>query len=146
MSLVGPRPQVPADAWMYTREERRLFDARPGITDLASIVFADEGEILRDSRDPDLEYNRVIRPWKSRLGLLYVDRRSMSLDLKILAWTALALVARRQALDRAARALHEMGADPLTCRMAVRREPLMAYPPPGASEIVESYPARAMTA
>ena len=131
---------------MYTREERRLFQARPGITDLASIVFADEGEILCGAGDPDLEYNRVIRPWKSRLGLLYVDRRSLGLDLKILAWTVLALVARRRALDQVGRALYAMGADALTCRMAARREPPMAYPPPGASETIESYPAKAMTA
>ena len=137
---------MPAEAGLYTREERRLFQARPGITDLASIVFADEGEILCGAGDPDLEYNRVIRPWKSRLGLLYVDRRSMGLDLKILAWTVLALIARRRALDQVGRALYAMGADALTCRMAARREPPKAYPPPGASGIVESYPAKAMTA
>ena len=89
VSLVGPRPQVQADAEMYTAVERRLFTARPGITDLASIVFADEGEILRGSRDPDLEYHRVIRPWKSRLALIYLERQSMMLDVRILAWTAL---------------------------------------------------------
>ena len=73
MSLVGPRPQVPADADLYTVVEWRLFDARPGITDLASIVFADEGEILRGSRDPDLAYHQVIRPWKSRLALAFIS-------------------------------------------------------------------------
>ena len=71
MSLVGPRPQVPADASLYTAEERRMLDVRPGITDLASIVFSDEGEILAGSADPDLLYNQIIRPWKSRLALLY---------------------------------------------------------------------------
>ena len=132
MSLVGPRPQVPAEAGKYTAEERRLLEMRPGITDLASIVFADEGEILKGSLDPDLKYNRVIRPWKSRLGLIYLDRQSTSLDLRILAWTALALVNRRRALDSIADALRDFGADDVTCRMAARREPLLAYPPPGA--------------
>lgn len=146
MSLVGPRPQVRAEAELYTTEERRLFDARPGLTDLASIVFADEGEILRGSRDPDLDYNRLIRPWKSRLGLIYVERRSWILDLRIVWWTVLAMVARRRALDRIAGVLGEMGADEMTLRMAARREPLVAYAPPGAAEIVESYPGRAMTA
>src|SRR5215213_3935979 len=73
MSLVGPRPNVERDTALYTTEERRLLSIRPGITDLASIVFADEGDILEGSDNPDLKYNQVIRPWKSRLGLLYVD-------------------------------------------------------------------------
>jgi lipopolysaccharide/colanic/teichoic acid biosynthesis glycosyltransferase len=145
MSLVGPRPQVPADAALYTAEERRLFTVRPGITDLASIVFADEAEILKNSRDPDLDYNRVIRPWKSRLGLIYLERQSMSLDLRILAWTLLALLDRQRALDRVTAVLQKFGADELTLRMAARREPLIAYPPPGADRIVESYRAKAMT-
>ncbi|MEO8577078.1 MAG: sugar transferase, partial [Gemmatimonadales bacterium] len=72
MSLVGPRPNVERETVLYTPDEKRLLSVRPGITDLASIVFADEGEILQGSDDPDLKYNQVIRPWKSRLGLLYI--------------------------------------------------------------------------
>jgi lipopolysaccharide/colanic/teichoic acid biosynthesis glycosyltransferase len=140
MSLVGPRPQVPADAGLYTAEERRMLIARPGITDLASVVFADEGEILAGSHDPDLLYNQIIRPWKSRLALLYVDRRSCSADLRIVALTALALVSRRRALDGVRRMLEDWGAGELTLRMASRREPLIAYPAPGASEVVTRYP------
>jgi lipopolysaccharide/colanic/teichoic acid biosynthesis glycosyltransferase len=146
MSLAGPRPQVPADAALYTAEECRLFTVRPGITDLASIVFADEGEILKNSLDPDLDYNRRIRPWKSRLGLIYLERQSMSLDLRILAWTLLGFLSRRRALDRVTAALQAFGADELTIRMAARREPLIAYPPPGTGRIVEQYPAKVMTA
>lgn len=146
MSLVGPRPQVLTDAQMYTDEERRLFTVRPGITDLASIVFADEGEILQGSPDPDLDYNRVIRPWKSRLGLLYLDRQSMGLDWRILVWTAFGLFARRRVLHQVASAVGKLDADELTSRMAARREPLIAYPPPGAERIVECYREKAMTA
>ncbi len=87
MSLVGPRPQVPEEASLYTADERRMLNVRPGITDLASIVFSDEGEILAGSADPDLLYNQIIRPWKSRLALLYVDRGSWTSDLRILLWT-----------------------------------------------------------
>ncbi len=54
MSLVGPRPPVAAAVNLYTVEERRMLNVRPGITDLASIVFADEGEILAGAPDPDL--------------------------------------------------------------------------------------------
>jgi lipopolysaccharide/colanic/teichoic acid biosynthesis glycosyltransferase len=70
MSLVGPRPNVERETSMYTPDEKRLPSVRPGITDLSSIVFSDEGEILQGSTDPDLLYNQIIRPWKSRLGLL----------------------------------------------------------------------------
>ena len=60
MSLVGPRPQVERDVNLYTDEEYHLFDVPPGITDVSSIVFADEGEILKGSENPDLKYNQVI--------------------------------------------------------------------------------------
>ena len=52
MSLVGPRPNVRSETDMYTPVERKLLTVRPGITDLASIVFSDEGEIL--SRSPSV--------------------------------------------------------------------------------------------
>jgi len=54
MSMVGPRPQVPRDVAIYTDREQELLTVKPGITDISSIVFADEGEILKDSEDPDL--------------------------------------------------------------------------------------------
>jgi lipopolysaccharide/colanic/teichoic acid biosynthesis glycosyltransferase len=143
MSLVGPRPQVPCDVQLYTTAETRMLDVRPGITDLASIVFADEGAILTDADDPDVLYNQIIRPWKSRLALAYIVRASVLLDMRIVMLTAMALVSRRRALDQVERILLEWDADPLLIRMAARREELRAYPPPGASEVVENYPARA---
>ncbi len=143
MSLVGPRPQVPADAALYTAEERRMLAVRPGITDLASIVFADEGVILAGSPDPDLLYNQIVRPWKSRLALLYISHRSFTLDLGILLLTATALVSRRRALAGVGRIVRgpveQFLADPFLFRMASRREPLLAYPPPGSHTIVEKY-------
>ncbi len=135
MSLVGPRPQVKADADLYTDEERRLLTVRPGITDLASIVFSDEGEILGDSPDPDQLYNQIIRPWKSRLALLCIDRQSLWLDLRLIALTALAIASRRTALRYVEELVRELGADDLVSRMAARREPLLRYPPPGALEL-----------
>jgi len=146
MSLVGPRPQVPDDAARYTPEERHMLDVRPGVTDLASIVFADEGAILEGASDPDLLYNQIIRPWKSRLALLYMQRGSLALDLRILGWTTLALVSRRRALNRVASAAARLGADLPLLRACMRREPLVAYPPPGAAEIVDKYSAKATSA
>ena len=68
MSLVGPRPNVLREILMYTDLEKELLTVKPGITDFASIVFSDEGEILSDSDDPDIDYNQLIRPGKGYLG------------------------------------------------------------------------------
>ena len=81
MSLVGPRPNVMSDVRIYTDKEKKLLDIRPGITDFSSIVFSDEGDILQDASDPDLRYNQIIRPWKSRLGILYIEKNSFFLDV-----------------------------------------------------------------
>jgi lipopolysaccharide/colanic/teichoic acid biosynthesis glycosyltransferase len=139
MSLVGPRPQVERDAALYTDQERRMLSMRPGITDIASIVFADEAEILAGSADPDLLYNQIIRPWKSRLALLYVDHASFSVDAQIVFLMGLALVSRRRALDAIARLLLRWRAGEELCAVARRIDPLRAYPPPGAARVVERY-------
>ena len=73
MSFVGPRPQVQRDVDLYTNKEKIILSARPGITDFSSIVFSDEGDILEGSEDPDLSYNQLIRPWKSRLAIFYIN-------------------------------------------------------------------------
>ena len=139
MSLVGPRPQVRQDASLYTSEERRMLEVRPGITDLASIVFSDEGEILAGSADPDLLYNQIIRPWKSRLALLYLERNCWSSDARILLWTAGALVSRRWALARVANLLDKWDVGQPLYGIVRRETPLLAYPPPGAREVVAEY-------
>lgn len=136
MSLVGPRPNVRRDVDLYTQEEFQLLSVKPGITDFASIVFADEGEVLKGSKDPDLKYNQLIRPWKSRLGLLYVAHRSFWLDGKLILLTLLALVSREEALRLLSRELEHLGVEERLRVVAERRSPLYAYPPPGATEIV----------
>lgn len=136
MSLVGPRPQVQRDVALYTDEERRLLSVKPGITDISSIVFADEGEILKDKPDPDLAYNQLIRPWKSRLGLLYIEHQSLLLDLRLIFLTAVTIISRERALEGIQRILSDLGADEQLKRVALRQEPLKPYPPPGATEVV----------
>ncbi len=135
MSLVGPRPQVPEEVLLYTPDESRMLNVRPGITDLASIVFSDEGEILAGSADPDLLYAQIIRPWKSRLALLYVDRGSWIVDMQILMWTAAAVLSRPRALSRVGRLLEAWGVGQPLLRVAARAAPLRAYPPPGARAV-----------
>jgi len=136
MSLVGPRPQVMREVALYTKEERGLLTVAPGITDLASIVFSDEGDILKDAPDPDLGYHQLIRPWKSRLGLLYVLHSSLWLDIQCVVLTAVALVSRPAALRGVGRILRRLGVDGQLIEVASRQHPLAPFPPPGADAIV----------
>jgi lipopolysaccharide/colanic/teichoic acid biosynthesis glycosyltransferase len=140
MSLVGPRPQIIRDTDSYTDEEKRMLEVQPGITDPASIVFSDEGEILKGSSNPDLVYNQIIRPWKSRLALAYVDHRTLWIDLRIIWLTIIAIVSRRTALRALRKTLHSWRLDPLVIQMAARQEPLLAYPPPGGTEVISECP------
>jgi lipopolysaccharide/colanic/teichoic acid biosynthesis glycosyltransferase len=138
MSLVGPRPNVKRETDLYTAQEKRLLSVRPGITDISSIVFSDEGAILEGKPDPDLAYNQLIRPYKSRLGLLYIEHASVALDIRLIFLTLLSAVDRRAALDRVADLVAQLGAPADLVRVAARREPLQPAPPPGATEIVQS--------
>lgn len=138
MSLVGPRPNVPGEVGLYTDEERNLLDLRPGITDIASIVFADEGDILRGSNDADLEYNQLIRPWKSRLGLFYIENRSIGMDLKLIGLTAVSIISRDRALAGASEIVKQYGGSDELIEVARRKVPLRKFPPPGADAIVQS--------
>jgi lipopolysaccharide/colanic/teichoic acid biosynthesis glycosyltransferase len=137
MSLVGPRPQVLSDAALYTVEEKRMLTVRPGITDPASIVFSDEGEILKNSPDPDLLYNQIIRPWKSRLALAYIDHQTFAVDLRLIILTMLVVVSKENALKALGSLLVSWQLEPIVVRMAARQGPLRAYPPPGAEAIIE---------
>jgi lipopolysaccharide/colanic/teichoic acid biosynthesis glycosyltransferase len=134
MSFVGPRPQVRSDVEAYTREERRLLSVSPGITDLASIVFADEGDVLCDHDDPQAACDLLVRPWKSRLGLLYVEKRSLMLDVQIVWLTALHFLSRRAALVGVASVIRRHGAPPDLCRVVLREEPLRPHLPPGLEQ------------
>ncbi len=136
MSLVGPRPNVLSETARYTSVERGLFRVRPGITDVASIVFADEGRILAGSNDPDLDYNRLIRPWKSRLGLFYINHASPALDMALAVITLVAIVRRRFALGLVALLLGRLGAPAELCAIARREARLIPTAPPGADRPV----------
>jgi lipopolysaccharide/colanic/teichoic acid biosynthesis glycosyltransferase len=136
MSMVGPRPNVPREVALYTAEERGLLEVRPGITDPASIVFADLATALRNVADPNIAYNQLVRPWKSRLGLHYLCCASFANDLRILAYTFSVLFARRWTLLRLSALLRHTGAPEDLCRFVRREGPLRPLPPPGADAIV----------
>lgn len=132
MSVVGPRPNLRhGGVDRYTVEERRLLSVSPGVTDLASIVFSDEGEILKDSPDPDALYDSVIRPWKNRLGLFYIDNGSLLLDIRLIWVTAVAICSKTKALRQVIRMLDSLGAEQELQRICCRDEPLPHGLPPG---------------
>ena len=93
MSVVGPRPEVPRYVAQYPADVRQaVLSVRPGITDLASIEFRDESALLARSSDPERTYVEQILPAKLRHAQQYVRTRSLWLDLRIIARTALAVL------------------------------------------------------
>ncbi len=132
MSVVGPRPNTRRGGVdRYTAEEMGLLTVRPGVTDLSSILFSDEADILDGAADPDALYDAVIRPWKSRLGLLYVQRRTLTVDLRIVWLTAVALVDKPAALRGIDDILADWGAEEALRDVCRRRMSLPRAEPPG---------------
>ena len=136
MSLVGPRPNVKKETDLYTAVEKTLLLVKPGITDFSSIVFSDEGAILEDKDDPDLSYNQLIRPWKSRLGLIYIQKQTFLLDVQLIFCTVLAILSKENALAWVSRKLQELGVDETVVVISRRQIELYPFPPPGTDKIV----------
>lgn len=84
MSLVGPRPEVRHYVDMYTEEQMHVLDVRPGITDMASIKYRNENELLEKADDPEQYYIDVIMPDKLRINLEYVRHNSLWYDIKMI--------------------------------------------------------------
>jgi len=93
MSLVGPRPEDPMFVDLESEAWTEALRVRPGITGLSQLAFAKESEIL-DESDRVGHYVRTILPQKLELDGLYVQRYSISMNLKILWWTAVAVLLR----------------------------------------------------
>ena len=92
MSLVGPRPEVRKYVDMYTAEQMHVLDVRPGITDLASIRYRNENELLESVSDPDKYYTDVIMQDKLRINLEYVEKQSFLYDIKLIFSTFWAII------------------------------------------------------
>ncbi len=128
MSLVGPRPQTIKGVKDYTSEESKLLSVLPGITDFSSIIFSDEGNILENSSDPDLDYDMLIRPWKSRLGLFYIEKKSLTLNIKLILLTALAIISKKKALKILNKILIRLNAKENLIKISLRDSSLVPYP------------------
>jgi lipopolysaccharide/colanic/teichoic acid biosynthesis glycosyltransferase len=87
MSLIGPRPEVPQFVDEADPIWRAVHRVRPGITDLATLVYRDEEQVLAQYADPERGYREAVLPAKLALNLEYLERRTAARDLKLLALT-----------------------------------------------------------
>jgi lipopolysaccharide/colanic/teichoic acid biosynthesis glycosyltransferase len=92
MSMVGPRPEVPRYIAFYPAAVRdKILSVRPGLTDLASIEYRRESELLARADDPERAYVEQVLPEKLRYAEQYVDRASLWTDIRLL-WRTLRVV------------------------------------------------------
>ena len=97
MSIVGPRPEVTSHLPHYDAESKKIiFAHRPGITDLASLLYIHEERLLAESEDPLKTYFEIILPEKNRLRVRHLIQESMLFDLKICIWTGLKIMLRNR--------------------------------------------------
>lgn len=88
MSVVGPRPEVKKYVDLYNDEQRKVLSVRPGITDMASIEFSNENEILEKQADPEQYYIDHIMPEKIRLNQQYIQSPTVGNYFRIILLTA----------------------------------------------------------
>ncbi len=84
MSLVGPRPEVRKYVNLYTTEQQKVLQAKPGITDYASIEYFSENELLAQSDNPEKTYIEEIMPAKLKLNQRYISEQGILTDIKII--------------------------------------------------------------
>jgi lipopolysaccharide/colanic/teichoic acid biosynthesis glycosyltransferase len=102
MSLVGPRPEVPDFVDMSVPIWRRVLSVKPGITDVTTLAYRHEEELLAGVADPEKHYREVILPAKLDLNAQYIRKRSVLLDIRVLLLTALFSISPRMADARRA--------------------------------------------
>ena len=115
MTLVGPRPEVSRYVTMYGSEQLGVLELVPGVTDRASILFADEGDRLARSPDPERLYVEHIMPEKIRVNLEYARKATVLNDIRVI-------------LDTVRRLFGQQG-NPTTPSESAAHEPVAAYPP-----------------
>jgi len=84
MSFVGPRPEVRKYVLLYDEVQKKVLNVKPGITDVASIKYRNENELLEGSDDPESFYIKEIMPVKLKMNLEYINDRSFFKDIKVI--------------------------------------------------------------
>ncbi|HEU0227856.1 MAG TPA: sugar transferase [Arachidicoccus soli] len=94
MSLVGPRPLVDKTFNAYPDAIRnKIYDSKPGITGIGSVIFRDEEALISNAKIPPHEfYDLVIAPYKGELEIWYNQHKSLKVDFWIIFLTAWAII------------------------------------------------------
>lgn len=94
MSFVGSRPLMPVSFDQYTPEVKAVvYNSRPGITGIGSVIFRDEEKLVTESgMDPREFYRTYIFPLKGRLEQWYQQKISFYTDFMLLFLTAWVIV------------------------------------------------------
>jgi lipopolysaccharide/colanic/teichoic acid biosynthesis glycosyltransferase len=96
LSIVGPRPQMQVDFEKYSVEvQKKIYDVRPGLTGIGSIVFRDEESLISVASENENShdfYKRVIAPYKGELEVWYQEKRTLFLDFQLIFMTAWAII------------------------------------------------------
>lgn len=87
MSIVGPRPEVKKYVDLYTTEQRMILNVKPGITDMASIRFINESDLLAQQSNPEQYYIEHIMPEKIRLNMIFITQPTVFNYVKIIVLT-----------------------------------------------------------
>lgn len=92
MSFIGPRPELPRRLQFYSKEDKRIFLVRSGISSPASIVFSDEEYLMEQVKNPEKFYLEQIMPYKIKLNLYYVENRTFWNDIYLIIATFLKIL------------------------------------------------------
>jgi lipopolysaccharide/colanic/teichoic acid biosynthesis glycosyltransferase len=94
MSLVGPRPETPEYVALWSPEERRVLEVRPGLAGPSTLAFMHEADLLARTDDPAAHYETAVLHERVRMDLAYLEKRSLGYDIRLLCRQALAIVSR----------------------------------------------------
>jgi lipopolysaccharide/colanic/teichoic acid biosynthesis glycosyltransferase len=92
MSIVGPRPLMEVSFKLYDKTtQKNIYNAKPGITGIGSVIFRDEEKLVSDAVDAKEMYNKIF-PFKGQLEIWYQQNASVFTDFKIIFLTAWSIV------------------------------------------------------
>ena len=94
MSFVGPRPEVKKYVDLYTEEQKKVLNVKPGITDYASLEYFSENDLLAKSSNPEETYIKEILPAKLALNKRYISEAGLRTDVKVIFKTLAKIVSR----------------------------------------------------
>jgi len=134
MTLVGPRPETAAWVKHYTQEMTRVLETRPGITDLAQILFRHEERMLKGAVVDEGQYLAVMR-WKVALQAEYLRRRSLLADQKVLLHTFLAILDREPDVELERLVACASARDDDGLPMLLRRRAEMVWGPDAGADV-----------